>query len=97
MNIDSIFKSYIGRIVAFILTPILVVVVPVVTNAANEVLGTGLTGQQISNVAIAGVVGVAGVAWQWLRNRGNWEQTVLELENIYEAGKDIYDPADRKA
>lgn len=85
--LDSVFKSYIGRIVAFVLAPVLLVAVPPVTNAINEVLGTGYSDQQISNVAIATVVGLAIVIWQWLRNRGNWEKQLAELKALYEAGE----------
>lgn len=86
-KLGSVFTAYIGRVVAFVLAPVLLVAVPPVTNAINEVLGTGYSDQQISNVAIAICVGLALVFWQWLRNRGDWENKLAELEALYEAGK----------
>ena len=93
-KLGSVFNAYIGRIVAFVLAPVLLVAVPPVTNAINEVLGTGYSDQQISNVAIAVTVGLAAVIWQWLRNRGNWEKGIAELEALYEAGKQNIEAAE---
>jgi len=89
MDLNSVFTSYIGRIVTFALTPLLLIAVPPVTNALNEVLGTGFSDQQISNVAIAIVVGIALAVWQWLRNRGNWEAKLAELEALYKSGEQL--------
>ena len=85
-KLGEVFTANIGRVVTFVLTPILVVAVPPVTNALNEVLGTGFSDQQISNIAIATVVGLALVVWRWLGNRGNWENKLAELHMLYEAG-----------
>ena len=89
MDLDSIFNNYIGRIVAFALAPLLLVAVPPVTNAVNEVLGTGYSDQQISNIAIGISVGLAAVIWQWLRNRGNWEKGIAELDALYKSGQQL--------
>jgi hypothetical protein len=86
-RLSEVFTANIGRVVAFLLTPLLAVAVPPVVQGANEVLGTAYTDQQLSNVAIATVVGIAIVIWQWLRNRGKWEEKLAELEALYEAGK----------
>lgn len=86
MDLDTLFRNYIGRIVAFVVAPLLAVAAPPVVNFANSILGTEFTDQQLSNIAIATVVGVALVVWQWLRNRGQWETAALELEKLYEAG-----------
>jgi len=86
-TLDSVFKSYIGRIVAFALAPLLALAVPPVVQFLNEVLGTAYTDQQLSNIAIGTVVGLALVIWQWLRNRGNWENKLAELEALYKAGE----------
>jgi len=85
-KLGAVFENYIGRIVTFVLTPILVVAVPPVTNALNDVLGTGFDDQQISNIAIATVVGLALVVWRWLGNRGDWENKLAELHMLYESG-----------
>lgn len=94
MDLDSIFHSYIGRIVAFVVAPLCAFAAPPVINAVNSVLGTDFSDQQLSNIAIATVVGLAGVAWQWLKNRGEWEKAVLEVEKLYEAGRQEIASAD---
>jgi hypothetical protein len=78
-KLDAIFSSYIGRIVAFGLAPVLALAAPPIVEALNNVLGTDYTSQQVSNIAIATVVGVAAVIWQWLRNRGDWEKELAKL------------------
>jgi protein-S-isoprenylcysteine O-methyltransferase Ste14 len=88
MDLDSLFHSYIGRIVAFILAPLLALAVPPLVELVNDVLGTDFSDQQITYIAIATVVGVALVLWQWLRNRGDWEKSVLEVEKIFEVGRE---------
>lgn len=85
--LDSVFNSNIGRIVAFGLTPLLALVVPPVVDGLNTALGTDFSNQEISNIAIATVVGIAIVIWQWLRNRGNWERALAEIYSVYEGGK----------
>lgn len=74
------FDQYIGRIVAFVLTPILLVAVPPAVNAVNEVLGTGFTDQQIIQYALAAAVGLALVVYKWLQNRGEWEVLIAAGE-----------------
>lgn len=88
LNVDNIIRSNISRIVAFVLTPILLVAVPPVTNAVNEVLGTGYSDQQLSNVAIAATVGVALAAYKWLANRGRYEIAAVEnvVTDVYTSG-----------
>ena len=86
-QLDKVFSSYIGRIVAFALAPLLALAAPPVVKAVNEVLGTDFSDAQLSQIAIATVVGLAAVAWQWLRNRGNWETKIAELEALYKAGE----------
>ena len=87
--VDQVFKSQIGKIVAFAIAPLLALAVPPVVDALNTALGTDFSNQEISNIAIATVVGVAIVIWQWLRNRGNWERAVAELYTVYEHGRDV--------
>lgn len=88
-TINDVVTSQIGRVVAFVLAPLLLVAVPPVTNAINEVFGLGFTDQQISNVVIAIVVGLALVVYKWLSNRGAYERTVVELHKLYEAGSQL--------
>jgi len=88
-TVNDVVTSQIGRVVAFVLGPILLIAVPPVTNAINEVFGLGFSDQQISNVVIAIVVGVALLGYKWLQNRGAYERSVLELHKLYEAGNDL--------
>lgn len=88
-TVSSVITSQIGRVVAFVLAPILLVAVPPVTNAINSVFGLGFSDQQISNVVIAIVVGLALVIFKWLSNRGEYERIVLELHKLYEAGSEL--------
>lgn len=91
-NLDTVFRSYIGRIVAFALAPLLGVAAAPAVKGINDVLGTGYTEQQLSNIAIGVGVGVALGVWQWLRNRGNWEAKLAELEALYRAGAELAEP-----
>lgn len=80
-------ESYIGRIVAFVLTPILL---PVVTAGAvwgQNVLGVDLHGDQLTAFIVTTVTGFALVVYRWLANRGEWEKVVKYVEGLYEAGK----------
>lgn len=85
--LDQVFKSQIGKLVAFGLAPLLALAIPPVVDALNTALGTDFSNQEISNIAIATVVGIAIVIWQWLRNRGNWERTIAEIYALYERGQ----------
>jgi hypothetical protein len=86
-QIEKVFKSYIGRVVAFVLAPLLAIAVPPLTVAVNNVLGTGFSDGEIATVAIAAVVGVALAVFQWLRNLGNWEAKAQEAYMLYRAGE----------
>jgi hypothetical protein len=57
-------------------------VVPPVVELGNTVFGLGWTDQQVSNFAIAGLVGGSLAVWQWLRNRGNWEVAATEAATV---------------
>ena len=93
--LDSVFNAQIGKIVAFALTPLLAIAIPPLVNAVNSVLGTDFSDQQISNIAIAAVVGVAIVIWQWLRNRGEWEKTLAGAKVLYEQNQAVSLPEPR--
>lgn len=90
-TVNDVVTSQIGRVVAFVLAPILLAAVPPVTNAVNSVFGLGFTDGQISNVVIATVVGLALVFYKWLGNRGAYERTIVELHKLYEAGRELAD------
>lgn len=90
--LDKIFKQYIGRFVAWALAPVLLVAVPPVVHALNSALGTHFSNQQLSNIAIAIVVGLALVLYKWLHNRGKWENFLAWLEHVEKTGADVAGP-----
>lgn len=86
---DNILTAYIGRVVAFVLTPILLPIAATVAVWIQDVLGIDLHGDQLTAYVISVVVGVALAAVQWLRNRGVWEKAVLELQKLEAAGRNV--------
>lgn len=96
-TVNDVVTSQIGRVVTFLLAPLLLTAVPPVTNAVNEVFGLGFTDQQISNVVIAIVIGLALVVYKWLSNRGAYERTIVELHKLYEAGHELANASGGKA
>jgi sulfite exporter TauE/SafE len=89
MKFDDVVTNNVGRIVAFVLTPILLPGVGAVAFWLQNVIGIDL--QQYTAVAVGFVVsvvtGCALVAYKWLENRGAWEKGVAELEALYHAGQ----------
>lgn len=70
-------SEYTGRIVAFIVTPIVTALTGVFTIwATKHIPNVHLDAQEISNIAIASVVAVGAAAYKWLENRGKHEQLV---------------------
>ena len=67
--------QYIGRIVTFIVTPIVAGlaawIVPWV--AENFPGAPELNPDQLAEIGVAAVVAVGAVAFQWLKNRGDYE------------------------
>jgi len=88
MDIDNLFTSYIGRVVTFVFYPILAVAVPPVVTVVNNVLDTGLTEGQVTQAAIATIVGSAILFYKWLDNRGTQEVQALatKMQETYELG-----------
>lgn len=86
---DNVFTNYIGRVVAFVLTPLLLPLAATVAVWIQDVLGIDLDGAQLTGYVIAVVTGVALAAFQWLRNRGLWEQAQLELAKLEAAGRNV--------
>ena len=68
--------EYVGRIVAFIVTPIVAGITAwLVPWAAENLPGhPNLNGDQVTLLAVAGIVAVGGVAYKWLENRGKFER-----------------------
>lgn len=87
--LDKLFNQYIGRTVAFVVTPVMAVVSPVVVQFVNNVTGAGLDVQTLTGATVAVVVGLSAVAYKWLSNLGNHERLERELEKLYEAGLEL--------
>lgn len=88
MSIVQLCNNYISRIVAFVLTPILLPVAASVANWLQDVLGLDLDGADLTAFVVAVVVGAALTAFQWLRGRVRWEVALAELEHIKSLGND---------
>jgi hypothetical protein len=84
--VEDAVKSQIGKVVAFVLTPILLPLAGIVANWAQDALGLDLNGADLTAYVVAVVAGVALGAWQWLRNRSEWEKAVLLTRQVHEAG-----------
>jgi hypothetical protein len=94
VNFDDIANNYIGRIVAFVLTPILVPAVTAVAAWAQDAIGINLDGAQLTAYVIAVATGLAVVAATWLRNNGTWEVASAELIKLHELGSQQIADAD---
>jgi len=68
--------EYVGRIVAFVVTPIVAGITAwLVPWAAEHLPGhPNLDGDQVTLLAVAGIVAVGGVVYKWLENRGKFER-----------------------
>jgi hypothetical protein len=88
-QLDDVVRSNIGRIVAFVLTPLLLPLVAVGTAWLQRVIGVGLDPAEVVGVVVATTTGVAAVAYKWLHNRGEFERLVLEVHKLYDAGKEL--------
>lgn len=87
MNFEELANNYVSRIVAGVLTPILL---PAVTAAAvwvQDVAGVDLHGDQLTGFIVAVAAGLAITAVTWLRNRGAWEVAQAELIKLHELGQ----------
>jgi hypothetical protein len=86
--IDKLFNQYIGRLVAFVLVPVLLPVTGAVAKWLQDVVGVNLTGDQLTAYIVTTVVGVAAVAFKWLSNRGAFEIAAIEnvVAEVYATG-----------
>jgi hypothetical protein len=83
---DQAIKSQIGRLVAFVLTPILLPLSAAVANWMQDVLGLNLNGADLTAFVISVVVGVALAIYKWLSNRGEWERVMTWLTQSHLLG-----------
>ena len=84
---DDVTSSSIGRLVAFVLTPILIPVATGVAAWIQNVVGIDLTGDQLTAYVVAVATGLAIVVATWLRNRGQWEIAQAELQKLHALGR----------
>lgn len=91
MDFEDLVNSNVGRIVAFVLTPVLI---PSATAAAawlQDAVGINLDGSQLTAYVVAVAAGIAVVAATWLRNLGAWEVGQAELIKLHELGQQEID------
>lgn len=88
---NRVISSNIGRIVAFVLTPILLPVIGAIAYWLQDKLGVNLDPQEAVAYIVTVVGGVAAVIFKWLSNRGEWETTIATIEQLHAAGKDAND------
>lgn len=74
--IEKEIESNIGRVVAFVITPIITTVTGVVTLWLTRNLGVHIDPAAAAAFVVTTVGGVALGAFKWLENRGNWEVEV---------------------
>ncbi len=86
-QLDKAVRDNISRLVAWVLAPALAILIPPVTNAVNTALGTGYNDQQLSNIAIAAIVGTLLALWAWLRGRAQFETAATYVKERYDEGK----------
>jgi membrane protease YdiL (CAAX protease family) len=85
-EVNPLIEMYISRIVAFVLTPILMPVAAIVANWLQDAVGINLSGGDLTAYLIAVIAGVGIVAWQWLRNRIKWETLESEVKRLHDLG-----------
>lgn len=84
MDLEDVANSYIGRIVAFVLTPILLPTATAVAAWLQDAVGIDLEGGQLTAYVVAVAGGLTLTAVTWLYNRGKWEVGKAELDKLYE-------------
>jgi len=84
--LDDVIRSNIAKIVAFVLTPILMPVAAAVANWSQDVLGLNLDGGALAAYVTAIAVGVALAAYGWLRGRAEWETAILAVKKVHDEG-----------
>jgi membrane protease YdiL (CAAX protease family) len=86
---DDVAKSYVARVVTFVLTPILLPVAGVVANWGQDVLGLDLNGADLTAYVVSVMVGLALVIYSWVKNRGEWEVAAATVEKLHKSGQDV--------
>jgi hypothetical protein len=84
---DDVIRSNIGRVVAFVVTPILLPVVGAFAVWLQDVAGINLNPTETTAYIAAVVAGVGLVAYKWLANRGEWERAVVTVKELHDMGE----------
>jgi len=84
--ISAALRSHVGRIVAFVLTPILLPLVGAGSVWAQDAIGVNLDPNEVVAYVVAVVAGCALVAFKWLENRGRFELVAAETQKLHDAG-----------
>lgn len=85
-------EQYIARIVTFVVTPVILVVVPVVANAVQDYAGMDLDEGALAAYLTSATVGAALALFAWIKNRGEWEIVVgagKQVEGWHDAGEAV--------
>lgn len=86
--LEEVFRSHIGRIVTFVLTPILLPLVGAGAVWAQDVIGIDLDPAQVTAYVGAVVIGLAIVVYKWLANRGDWERIIVQqVQQLHAEGE----------
>lgn len=85
----NVFQNYIGRIVAFVLTPVLLPLATSFAVWAQDFLGVNLSGDQLTAYVVTFVIGLALVIYKWLANRGEWERAIAWIDKIHDSGGEV--------
>lgn len=90
-NVDDAVTSQIGRVVAFVVTPVLLPVLGALAVWLQDKVGINMDPAVLVGFVVSVVAGTAALAYKWLHNRGEYEKVVLELHKLYEAGAVLVD------
>lgn len=83
-TVGNAFESQIGKIVAFVLTPILAPLVGALAFWLQDKLGINMDPAVAVGYIVTVVSAVAVAAGTWLHNRGKWEATVAETAALHD-------------
>jgi hypothetical protein len=89
VDLDRIVQSNVGRVVAFVFTPILLPVVGGLAFWLQKVIGIHMDPAEATGYIVAIVAGAGLTAYKWVHNRGEFEKAALEVHKLYEAGREL--------
>jgi hypothetical protein len=84
--LNKVLTSFIGRVVLGLFSLVVLPVLPAIVNFINELLGYGLTDEQVKDYAETAAYGIAGMAAVWLLNNGLFERAALKVKAVVDEG-----------